>query len=168
MSFSEVIKGRVLTVVRCASGHQLWVRDARTGRERYVIVETFPQPPLFPGHAVTVVLSGVSVCAIANHETQEQHFYRPIWPAGPYQSYAAGCGSLFLLVLFLFSLWVGQVFYRLGFEAGLTGTVALALVSAVGLVCRIESNNRAKAHNEDLDYELTQLISNPIQEQIQV
>src|SRR5690348_14277935 len=104
--FTDVIRGRVVSTsgqsVPVVSGggltlggvgkvrvrtdlhesHEFWLRD-RDGHDHRFPMGAAPFPAMLLDHAVTVVVSGGSLCAVANHSTGEQTWYRPVPPYRP-------------------------------------------------------------------------------------
>jgi hypothetical protein len=109
--FTSVYRGRVISVtdrqhvqgggvilggwggmrVNAVSFHEFWLKSPHFG-DLCFKMGSAEIPPMLPDHAVTVVLAGTEVCAVANHSTGVQRLYRP---KGVYRVNKGG--ALFLL-----------------------------------------------------------------------
>jgi hypothetical protein len=104
-------------------------------------------PPMLRDHAVTVVVAGTEVCAVANHSTGVQRFYRP---KGIYRVNKGG--ALFLLPALIILAVLEFSGYRALVQAA-QGTVIVAWLVLVGVI-----NLKVLRYNARLDKRLQALI----------
>jgi hypothetical protein len=104
-------------------------------------------PPMLPDHAVTVVVAGTEVCAIANHSTGVQRFYRP---KGIYR---VNKGGVLFLLPALIILTVLEISGYGALVRAAQGTVIVAWIVLVGVI-----NLKVLDYNARLDKRLQALI----------
>jgi len=164
--FSSVCRGRVISVtdrqhvkgggvvlggwggmrVDTVTFNEFWLKSPDFG-DLCFKMGSAEIPPMLPGHAVTVVAAGAEVCAIANHSTGVQRFYRP---KGIYRVNKGGV--LFLLPALIILAVLEIAGYGALVQAA-QGVVIVAWVVLVGVL-----HLKVLGYNARLDKKLQALI----------
>ena len=164
--FTSVYRGRVISVtdrqhvqgggivmagwggmrVNTVTVNEFWLKSPEFGDLCFKMGASEP-PPMLKDHAVTVVMAGEKVCAVANHSTGIQRFYRP---KGVYRVNRGGPAFLFLALAILLIL---EISGHGTLVRSLQGTVIVAWIAFVGV-----SQIRVLSYNAKLDKRLQQLI----------
>jgi len=164
--FTGVYRGRVVTIadrqhvhgggvvlggcggmrVDTETRYDFWIRSPEFGDLFFQMGAQEP-PPMLLDHAVTVVMAGELVCAVANHSTGFQRLYRP---KSVYRVNHGGLPVLFLVLIILGALEVG------GYDA-IANSLQIPLILAWVLWVGVAGLSVSR-YNGRLDNILTELI----------
>jgi hypothetical protein len=164
--FTSVYRGRVISVtdrqhvqgggvvmagwggmrVNTVTLNEFWLKSPESGDLCFKMESSEP-PPMLKDHAVTVVTAGEKVCAVTNHSTGVQRFYRP---KGVYRVNRGSPVFLFLALAILLILEIS------GYGTLVRPLQIAVIIAWIALVAI--SQIRVLSYNTKLDERLQQLI----------